>query len=74
MTRDRDLEIGDELNWFYPSTEWHSPRPFKCSCGAPDDVCIGEQRGSKFLKRQILERYFLNHHVRELVDEADRSW
>ena len=73
VTGNRDLKVGDELKWFYPSTEWASPRPFKCLCGAPDTVCIRDQRGSSFLTKEILEKYFLNHHVRELMHERDQG-
>lgn len=27
---DRDLQVGDQVTWFYPCTEWESPRP--CTC------------------------------------------
>lgn len=43
----------------------------QCICGAPDSICIGEQKGSKFLKREVLERYFLNRHVKELMGSGE---
>ncbi|KAL9594337.1 MAG: hypothetical protein Q9219_007087 [cf. Caloplaca sp. 3 TL-2023] len=50
VARDRDLQIGDEATYFYPSTEWESPRPFECLCRADemgeDNKCIGIQRGN----------------------------
>ncbi len=44
VVRDRDLQVGDQLTFFYPSTEWASPRPFQCLCGAGVGKCIGMQR------------------------------
>jgi SET domain-containing protein len=29
-----DVQPGEELTFFYPSTEW-TTRPFKCLCGSP---------------------------------------
>lgn len=56
----RDLQVGDDMTWFYPCTEWESPRPFACLCGAADGsengskTCIGTQKGSKFLGQEVL--------------------
>ena len=71
--RDRELQVGDHLTYFYPSTEWASPRPFECLCGARDTrrKCIGVQRGSKYLSKEVLDRYFVNDHVGELVADRD---
>ena len=73
VARDRDLQVGDELVWFYPSTEWASAKPFQCLCGAEGEGCIGMHRGSKYLPREQLERYFVNRHVHDLVAERDQK-
>lgn len=56
VVNDRNLQAGDDVTWFYPSTEWESPRPFTCLCGADEGgeskKCIGVQRGSKFWVRR----------------------
>ena len=74
---DHDLQVGDDVTWFYPSTEWESPRPFKCLCGTEErgegKRCIGTQRGSKFLDQGVLQNYFMNKHVVELVAERDQK-
>jgi hypothetical protein len=31
----RDISAGDELTFFYPSTEWEMAQPFECWCGSP---------------------------------------
>ena len=69
MARDRGLQKGDELFWFYPSAEWASPRPFQCICG--QEECIRWQRGSQALSERVLNNYFVNEHVKELVRERD---
>jgi hypothetical protein len=59
----RDIAAGEELNFFYPSTEWEMDRPFICLCGAPQ--CIRLVAGAKHLSIDTLQRYFINRHIRE---------
>ena len=33
VSASRDIEAGEMLSFFYPSTEWHMDRPFVCQCG-----------------------------------------
>ena len=60
------VKAGDELTFFYPSTEWEMARPFQCTCGA-EGKCIGLVNGAKFLDKQVLARYWLNSHILELL-------
>jgi hypothetical protein len=61
----RDIAIGEELTFFYPSTEWEMSAPFICLCGAPN--CIHVVAGARFLPLSTLEQHFLNRHIRELM-------
>ncbi len=61
----RDIAAGDELTFFYPSTEWVMDRPFICLCGAPQ--CIRLVAGAKYLTVETLGRYFINRHIREAI-------
>jgi hypothetical protein len=63
----RDLAAGDELTFFYPSTEWEMSAPFICLCGSPN--CIHVVAGTRFLPLSTLENHFLNRHIRELMVE-----
>ncbi len=63
----RDIAGGDELTFFYPSTEWEMSAPFICLCGAPS--CIHVVAGARFLPLSTLEHHFLNRHIRELMIE-----
>jgi hypothetical protein len=63
-----DLKEGDEITFFYPSTEWDMVRPFKCLCGARK--CIGIVAGAQYLSIHILKRYFINSHIQKLVADA----
>ena len=61
----RDIAAGDELTFFYPSTEWDMARPFVCLCGAPE--CIRLVAGAKYLSLDTLSRYFINPHIRDMA-------
>jgi len=62
----RDITAGEELTFFYLSTEWEMDRPFACLCGAPG--CIGQIAGAKTLPTAMLERYPLSDHIRRLLN------
>ena len=67
-----DLAAGDELTFFYPSTEWEMSSPFICLCGAPN--CIHVVAGARFLPLSTLEDHFLNQHIRELMIDLLKSY
>jgi hypothetical protein len=58
------VNAGQELTFFYPSTEWELGQPFICLCGAPE--CIHVVAGAKYLSIDTLSRYFINAHIREI--------
>jgi hypothetical protein len=68
MVASRSLAKGEELLFFYPSTEWHMAAPFPCGCGS--EGCIGLVAGACFLPTDVLERYVLNVHIRSLLAET----
>lgn len=61
----RDIPAGDELTFFYPSTEWTMVQPFRCLCGSSD--CLGQIAGAKYLSLDTLSRYFINDHIRQIA-------
>ncbi|TVY75977.1 hypothetical protein LSUE1_G007872 [Lachnellula suecica] len=61
------LEPGQELTFFYPSTEWEMAQGFDCFCGA--ETCRGFIAGAKQMKTKDLEGLWLNAHIRELLEE-----
>ena len=66
-----DIEKGDELSFFYPSTEWEMSAPFICLCGASN--CIHVVAGARFLPLSTLEHHYLNPHIREMMIELIRN-
>jgi hypothetical protein len=67
MIARKDIEKGEELAFFYPSTEWEMDAPFICLCGASN--CIHVVAGARFLPLSTLEAHFLNKHIREQMIE-----
>lgn len=67
MVARRDIQEGEELSFFYPSTEWEMDAPFICLCGASN--CIHVVAGARFLPLSTLESHYLNRHIRELMIE-----
>ncbi|MFZ9388238.1 MAG: SET domain-containing protein-lysine N-methyltransferase [Chitinophagaceae bacterium] len=51
----RDISAGEELTFFYPSTEWRMKQPFRCNCNSPQ--CLGQIKGARFLSIEIQEKY-----------------
>lgn len=70
VARDRDLKEGDDLTFFYPSTEWEFDRPFDCLCGAGKGQCVRDVQGAKVLSKEELNKWFINKHILELASAA----
>ncbi|KAG8708367.1 hypothetical protein FRC08_018929 [Ceratobasidium sp. 394] len=68
----KKINPGDDISFFYPSTEWDSPQPFDCRCKAQN--CVGYYAGSKYLSRQqVEERGFISPWVSQLMRERDAN-
>ena len=65
MVARRDIDKGEELSFFYPSTEWEMDAPFICLCGSSN--CIHVVAGARFLPLSTLENHYLNKHIREMM-------
>lgn len=57
----RDIEIDEELRFFYPATEWLMDNSFDCTCNSPS--CLGRIQGAAFLPIEILRQYRLSQHL-----------
>jgi hypothetical protein len=67
VARDRDLQVGDPLTFWYPSTEWEMAQPFVCTCGAKE--CKGWISGARDMGADVLGQYWLNGHIDEMLAE-----
>ena len=63
----RELHAGEELTYFYPSTELTMAQPFDCACGAPN--CVGYIAGASAMPREVLERYDLSPFIRDWLSQ-----
>ncbi|MFE6738013.1 SET domain-containing protein-lysine N-methyltransferase [Streptomyces tubercidicus] len=62
----RPIAEGEELTFFYPSTEWDMVGPFACLCGAAD--CLGTVTGARNAEANVLRHHALNRHVEERIE------
>ncbi|CAK7209520.1 hypothetical protein SCUCBS95973_000468 [Sporothrix curviconia] len=67
----KGLRVGDELTFFYPSTEWDMAQPFTCFCGTPS--CRGRIAGARNMSRDQLAGLWLNGHIWELLHEQQHQ-
>ncbi|MEM1310899.1 MAG: SET domain-containing methyltransferase [Cyanobacteria bacterium P01_H01_bin.153] len=63
----RDIERGEDLTFFYPSTEWQMAEPFQCLCGSTN--CLGKISGARDLSLNVLGQYFINQHIGAMAME-----
>jgi hypothetical protein len=71
VNRNRDLKVGDELSFFYPSSEWDMAQAFDCKCGAKE--CKGSISGAGTMKPDQLRGYWLNDHILKLLEEKKKA-
>lgn len=66
----KDIEEGEELTFFYPSTEWEMAHAFLCHC--QNSNCLHTIQGAAFLVDEILRRYRLTDFIlRKLVQRGE---
>lgn len=63
----RALKAGDDITYFYPSTEWDMQQPFQCNCGSAK--CIGLVSGAKDLDDVALKQQYMNPHIVRLMSK-----
>lgn len=57
----RDISEGEELCFFYPSTEWEMAQPFHCHCGSKK--CLHIIRGAANVHPAILNEYRIGDFI-----------
>ncbi|HMI78528.1 MAG TPA: SET domain-containing protein-lysine N-methyltransferase [Ferruginibacter sp.] len=61
------LQPGDELAFFYPSTEWEMAQPFVCNCGNRE--CLQLINGASHLSVGTLSKYRLTDFIKQQVKQ-----
>ncbi|RKZ85115.1 MAG: SET domain-containing protein [Candidatus Parabeggiatoa sp. nov. 1] len=57
------IENGEELTFFYPSTEWSMDRGFDCLCQS--EVCLKYIQGAVHLPLNVLKTYKLSQFIQQ---------
>jgi hypothetical protein len=57
----KEIQPGDELLFFYPSTEWDMAQPFDCFCGTAQ--CLHRIKGAAHLTDEEAMRYRLTQFI-----------
>lgn len=57
----KDIQIGEELTFFYPSTEWKMVQPFDCFCNS--DNCLDRIEGASKINIETLKKYRLSSFI-----------
>ncbi|MFK7906208.1 MAG: SET domain-containing protein-lysine N-methyltransferase [Chitinophagales bacterium] len=55
------IQAGEELAFFYPSTEWRMTEAFTCGCGS--EHCLKSIQGAAYLSYDNLVKYRLSQHI-----------
>ena len=63
------VKTGDELTFFYPSTEWEMAQPFVCHCG--NNECLQVIDGAANLDVEVLEKYRLTDYISAKVKDRE---
>lgn len=63
----RSIQPGDEISFFYPSTEWKMAQPFHCTCGAAR--CLGWISGAADIPLAVLQQYQLTAFIRSQLSK-----
>ncbi|NER20800.1 MAG: SET domain-containing protein [Symploca sp. SIO1C2] len=69
VTALRKIGIGEELTFFYPSTEWSMDRGFDCHCGSHN--CLRIIQGAAHLPLNVLKEYKLSQYIQEKLAQVD---
>ena len=63
----KDIKIGDELMFFYPSSEWNMTQSFECNCGSKN--CLQTIKGAAHISKEILANYRLTDFIQLMIDK-----
>jgi hypothetical protein len=62
----RKIEAGEEITFFYPSTEWSMVQEFDCYCKT--QKCLGRIQGALHLHPAILQAYQLSDYIKQKLE------
>lgn len=66
-----DISSGQELTFFYPSTEWSMASPFLCGCGSP--CCLKSIAGASHMDPGVVRQFRLSAHIQAMLAAASQT-
>ena len=67
----KEIQPGDEMMFFYPSTEWKMEQPFDCFCGTHQ--CLHRIQGAFYLSKAEAGRYRLTDFILEKLNTRKKK-
>lgn len=61
----KEIKPGDEITFFYPSTEWNMTQNFVCTCGYKD--CLQNIKGAAHISIETLINYRLTDFIQSML-------
>lgn len=61
----KNIKIGEEITFFYPSTEWEMAQPFTCNCKS--EFCLGKINGTFDLSLETILKYRASKYIQEKI-------
>ncbi|MFM7671928.1 MAG: SET domain-containing protein-lysine N-methyltransferase [Bacteroidota bacterium] len=65
----KPIRTGEELRFFYPSTEWKMDQPFECACRS--NRCLGTIAGAQTLSNTELSNYKLSPFIQQKLNSPN---
>ncbi len=62
----KPIDVGEEITFFYPSTEWSMHRAFDCLCQS--DNCLESIQGAAHLPLELITNYQLSDYIQQKLD------
>jgi SET domain len=67
----KTIQEGDEMTFFYPSTEWDMAQPFTCLCGSPK--CLRQIKGAAHISPELISTYKLTRFIQQQLHERSNN-
>lgn len=64
----KPIKTGDELTFFYPSSEWDMGQAFRCGCGSKN--CLGVIQGAKYLPKNAIKQYRFTDFIKQKLSSS----
>jgi len=61
----KPIAVGDELSFFYPSSEWKMSQPLICNCGSSQ--CLDIIQGAAYLDNETISKYDFSDYIKQHI-------